>query len=69
MVPAHEAIAQNGFFSVALAGGDTPQRFHKMLAEEPFARYVDWSRVHVFFTDLFPDPFQRFFRIPGGYGS
>lgn len=44
-----EAIAQRGLFRVALAGGSTPKRMYRELAQMPEG--LDWSRVHVFFGD------------------
>ena len=34
-----------------MAGGRTPKRVYELLATEPFAQSVDWSRVYVFFGD------------------
>lgn len=41
------AIAERGHASIALAGGTTPQPFHRELT----TRALDWSRVHVYFGD------------------
>jgi len=46
---AKEAVAARGAFYVAIPGGRTPRRFFELLGEDPKA--VDWSRVHVFWTD------------------
>jgi 6-phosphogluconolactonase len=48
---ANEAIKDRGRFSVALSGGNTPQRAYELLAGAPFNRLVDWGRVHVFWGD------------------
>lgn len=40
-----------GRFSVALAGGTTPQRTYELLAQEPFREQVPWQDVHVFWGD------------------
>ncbi len=40
-----------GRFSVALAGGKTPQRVYELLATERFRDRVDWPKVHLFFGD------------------
>lgn len=48
---AKEAIAENGLFTVALAGGLTPQRLHLALSSPPFREEVDWKRVYFFFGD------------------
>ncbi len=48
---AAEAIAARGEFHVALSGGATPRRLYERLAAAPFAREIDWSCVHIYFTD------------------
>lgn len=45
------AIAANGRFSVALAGGSTPKRTYEILATDEFRGQVDWPNVHAFFGD------------------
>ncbi len=45
------AIEQRGRFAVALAGGSTPRALYERLAERPFAKRVDWTRVHIFWGD------------------
>lgn len=45
------AIAANGRFSVALAGGSTPKATYELLATDEFRGRVDWSNVHIFFGD------------------
>jgi 6-phosphogluconolactonase len=46
-----EAIAARGRFLIALAGGNTPRATYAALATEPYASRVDWSNVHVFWSD------------------
>jgi 6-phosphogluconolactonase len=46
----HRSIADDGRFSVALAGGNTPRRVYELLATEFKAR-IDWANVHLFFGD------------------
>jgi 6-phosphogluconolactonase len=48
---AREAVAESGRFTVALAGGSTPQRAFELLASERFSQQLDWSRAHIFFGD------------------
>lgn len=48
---AAEAIAACGRFTVALSGGSTPQSMYALLATDPYASRVDWSRVDVFWGD------------------
>ncbi|MCW3096139.1 MAG: pgl [Chthonomonadaceae bacterium] len=38
-------------FSVALAGGSTPEMLYGLLAALPFCDDVDWTKVHFFFGD------------------
>jgi 6-phosphogluconolactonase len=45
------AIAGHERFVVALSGGSTPRRMFELLAREPFASRVSWSRVHVIWGD------------------
>lgn len=40
-----------GDVRVVLAGGSTPKRLYQVLAEEPYVRRIDWSRVHFFWGD------------------
>jgi len=48
-----EAVAQKGFFTVALSGGSTPQALYQLLADvhEPFHAQAPWSRTHFFWSD------------------
>lgn len=49
---AAEAAARSGAFSVALAGGSTPQGLYELLAGDPaLSSAVPWDRTHVFFGD------------------
>lgn len=48
---AAEAIAAQGRWTVALAGGATPRPIYARLAEAVYAQRIDWCRVHVFFGD------------------
>lgn len=48
---AQNAIRAYGRFHVALSGGTTPKTLYALLAAEPHAARVDWSRVHVFWGD------------------
>lgn len=47
----HTAMEQKGFFSVALSGGSTPQALFTLLTHPPFVLQVDWSTVHLFWSD------------------
>jgi 6-phosphogluconolactonase len=48
---ATDAVAARGGFSVALAGGHTPERTYELLATAPFCEQVPWRAVHVFWGD------------------
>lgn len=43
-------IASSGRFAVALAGGETPRAAYELLGGR-YAAALDWTRVHVYFTD------------------
>lgn len=44
-------IDKKGLFSVAISGGSTPRRMHKMLATEPFIQNIPWQKTHIFWVD------------------
>jgi len=48
---ARQEISAKGSFSVALAGGSTPQLLYECLASDPFKEKIDWNAVHVFWSD------------------
>lgn len=48
---AASAIGASGRFAVALSGGATPERLYRLLATDPYASGLDWSRVHAFWGD------------------
>jgi 6-phosphogluconolactonase len=48
---ASEAIATQGRFAVALAGGSTPKVTYALLATDAISERVDWSHVHIFWGD------------------
>lgn len=45
------SIAARGRFMWALAGGSTPEKTYKLLAQPENAARVDWAKVYVFFGD------------------
>lgn len=45
------ATQARGRFTVALAGGSTPDALYALLATDAYARRVDWTRVEVFWGD------------------
>ncbi len=48
---ASESIRERGRFTVALAGGSTPQKTYRLLARDQAALAVDWSKAYLFFGD------------------
>jgi len=63
---ANEAIANNGSFAVALAGGSTPKSLYRLLAGKEFKNKIDWSKVFFFFGDernVAPDNAESNFRM------
>jgi 6-phosphogluconolactonase len=48
---AQETITARGRFGVALAGGSTPRRMYELLAQPPYREQVDWSNIHIFWSD------------------
>jgi 6-phosphogluconolactonase len=48
---AARAIRRSGRFAVALSGGSTPRPLYELLASPSHAGRVDWSRVHLFWSD------------------
>lgn len=40
-----------GRISLALSGGSTPQRFYRLLADEPYRSRIPWDRLHLFLVD------------------
>ncbi len=45
------ATAARGRCLVALSGGSTPKPLYELLATAPYARRIDWSRMHLFWGD------------------
>jgi 6-phosphogluconolactonase len=45
------ATTKDGAFTVALAGGSTPQRLYQLLAGSPYCDQFPWSRTHWFWGD------------------
>ncbi len=48
---AREAIAKRGKFTFALSGGTTPGKMYGLLVSEPYRSQIDWSAVHLFWSD------------------
>lgn len=45
------AMTTNGRFTVALAGGSTPERLYRLLASDTYRDQVPWQSTHIFFGD------------------
>lgn len=45
------AIADKGAFFVALSGGSTPKEIYQKLASPEYKDQIDWTRVHLFWSD------------------
>ena len=64
---ASEAVAQRGWFTVALAGGSTPKALYSLVVSDPaFRDKLPWERLQFFFGDerhVPPDNDQSNFRM------
>jgi 6-phosphogluconolactonase len=47
----NRAIHMLGRFVVVLAGGSTPKSLYSLLATEEFRPWIDWKKVHFFWSD------------------
>lgn len=45
------AIGAHGTFRVVLSGGSTPAKLFRLLATAPYAGFIDWPRVHLYWGD------------------
>ena len=48
---ANDAVRRTNRFTVALAGGSTPERLYRLLASDAYRDAVPWASVYVFFGD------------------
>lgn len=63
---ANAAIHATGRFLIALSGGSTPRALYTLLAAPAYTARIDWSRVHVVWSDercLPPDDRASNFRM------
>ena len=51
-------LMQQDRFTLALSGGSTPQKLHKVLASSPYKEKIDWSKIHFFWGDERAVPFE-----------
>ena len=45
-------------FTLALSGGNTPKKLHKILAASPCKEKIDWKKLHIFWGDERDVPFE-----------
>lgn len=48
---AASAVAERGFFALALSGGSTPRPLYRLLASDPYHDRLPWSAIHLFWGD------------------
>jgi 6-phosphogluconolactonase len=48
---ATESITTHGRFTIALSGGTTPRKLYGLLGSEPHRSQIDWTLVHIFWSD------------------
>ncbi|NJN55475.1 MAG: 6-phosphogluconolactonase [Anaerolineae bacterium] len=61
-----KAVAENGRFTLALAGGGTPRPIYALLGTAVYANRIPWDKVHIFFGDercVPPDDARSNFRM------
>jgi len=46
-----QSVADNGEFTIALAGGTTPKKLFQILAKPPFSTSIPWGKTRIFFGD------------------
>lgn len=51
-------LSKQDRFTIALSGGSTPQKLHKLLAAAPYKEKIDWGKLHVFWGDERFVPFE-----------
>jgi 6-phosphogluconolactonase len=53
-----DTLKKRDRFTIALSGGGTPQRLHKILAASPYKEQIDWGKLHIFWGDERDVPFE-----------
>ena len=53
-----ETLKTKDRFTIALSGGSTPERLHRILAAAPYKEQIEWSKLHVFWGDERAVPFE-----------
>lgn len=47
----NKAVAEKGFFTIALSGGSTPKILFKLLARPPYKNNIPWKKIIIAFGD------------------
>lgn len=47
----NDAVRRSGRCAIAVSGGSTPRRMHRILAEEPWISNLPWEKIHIFWVD------------------
>jgi len=47
----HKTLLLQDRFTIALSGGSTPKKLHRLLASDQFKNKIDWQKLHVFWGD------------------
>ncbi len=48
----HEkSVAENGSFTIALSGGNTPKKLYELLSQPPYLKKINWKNTYVFWSD------------------
>lgn len=48
---AQESMGLGGQFALAISGGSTPRRMHRLLSQEPYFSQLPWDKTHIFWVD------------------
>jgi 6-phosphogluconolactonase len=51
VVESNKAIAQKGYCTIALSGGNTPKVLYELLAAPPFSKNINWKKCFFYFGD------------------
>lgn len=46
-----QTLEKQDRFTLALSGGSTPQKLHRLLSSYPYKEEIDWSKIHIFWGD------------------
>jgi 6-phosphogluconolactonase len=51
-------LEKQSIFTIALSGGSTPKKLHKILASSPHKEKINWEKMHFFWGDERAVPFE-----------